>query len=289
MRQDLDLGAHGFRDPLYRLGRHHDALQLSEVPPTGVEGLLAPDPAHQPSHPQAEGRPDDVQSLILADHLAPVKAAVVIGSLDRHGAEDRQERFGMAVDKRRLVPLATGDVGPGVPPPSALSSCSNSRPPTWCSAVRMANSVASRSTRPRRSPSCSTPRDYALDFARHFLALLGTLRRECLDFLIPLNEDHLRLLFKEWVRHYNRGRPHASLGPGIPGLPPELPAPRSSAIGCRRNPASWRARFCAVSITSTDWRTWRRETGDCIFEAQVDHLPRRGSRVAKGSLLELAG
>ena len=46
--------------------------------------------------------------------------------------------------------------------------------------------------------------------------LIGTIRRECLDFMIPLNERHLRLLLKEWKDHYNRGRPHSSLGPGIP-------------------------------------------------------------------------
>jgi transposase InsO family protein len=46
--------------------------------------------------------------------------------------------------------------------------------------------------------------------------LVGTVRRECLDFLIPLNERHLRRHFKEWVSHYNAGRPHSSLGPGIP-------------------------------------------------------------------------
>jgi putative transposase len=48
--------------------------------------------------------------------------------------------------------------------------------------------------------------------------LIGTVRRECVDFLIPLNERHLRGLLKEWVMHYNRGRPHSSLGPGIPDL-----------------------------------------------------------------------
>jgi len=26
----------------------------------------------------------------------------------------------------------------------------------------------------------------------------------------------VRAILQEWVRHYNRGRPHASLGPGIP-------------------------------------------------------------------------
>ena len=46
--------------------------------------------------------------------------------------------------------------------------------------------------------------------------VLGTLRRECLDFLIPLTAHHLRQLVVEWVLHYNTGRPHMALGPGIP-------------------------------------------------------------------------
>jgi putative transposase len=44
----------------------------------------------------------------------------------------------------------------------------------------------------------------------------GSLRRECLDFVIPLNERHLKMTVKEWGTHYNRGRPHSSLGPGFP-------------------------------------------------------------------------
>jgi transposase InsO family protein len=48
--------------------------------------------------------------------------------------------------------------------------------------------------------------------------LIGTIRRECLDFLIPLNERHLRGILREWVTHYNQARPHSSLGPGIPDL-----------------------------------------------------------------------
>jgi len=58
--------------------------------------------------------------------------------------------------------------------------------------------------------------------------LLGTLRRECLDFMIPLTENHLRHLLYEWVVHYNTGRPHMSLGPGIPQPPPHVPAPRQA-------------------------------------------------------------
>ena len=49
--------------------------------------------------------------------------------------------------------------------------------------------------------------------------LIGTIRRECLDFVIPMTERHLRAILREWISHYNRGRPHASLGPGIPEHP----------------------------------------------------------------------
>jgi len=56
----------------------------------------------------------------------------------------------------------------------------------------------------------------------------GTLRRECLDFLIPLNERHLNLTLKSWVTHFNHGRPHMSLGPGIPVPPPHPPPTNGS-------------------------------------------------------------
>ena len=46
--------------------------------------------------------------------------------------------------------------------------------------------------------------------------LIGTLRWECLDWIIPLTEDHLRRTLWSWLPHYNRGRPHTSLGPGFP-------------------------------------------------------------------------
>jgi transposase InsO family protein len=55
--------------------------------------------------------------------------------------------------------------------------------------------------------------------------VLGTLRREALDFMIPLTENHLCHLVTEWVRHYNASRPHMSLGPGIPQPPALLPVP----------------------------------------------------------------
>jgi putative transposase len=52
--------------------------------------------------------------------------------------------------------------------------------------------------------------------------LIGTLRRECLDWIIPLTEEHLRKTLRSWLPHYNRGRPHSSLGPGLPDPPLNL-------------------------------------------------------------------
>jgi putative transposase len=49
--------------------------------------------------------------------------------------------------------------------------------------------------------------------------VIGTIRRECLDWMIPLSEAHLHSILKSWVEHYNRGRPHSSLGPGVPDPP----------------------------------------------------------------------
>jgi putative transposase len=37
----------------------------------------------------------------------------------------------------------------------------------------------------------------------HCERLIGTIRREFLDFVIPLGERHLRRLMREWVAHYN--------------------------------------------------------------------------------------
>jgi hypothetical protein len=60
--------------------------------------------------------------------------------------------------------------------------------------------------------------------------VIGTIRRECLDWMILLSEAHLRSILKSWVEHYNRGRPHSSLGPGVPDPPKEsVKAPKSTS------------------------------------------------------------
>ncbi len=54
--------------------------------------------------------------------------------------------------------------------------------------------------------------------------VIGTLRRECLDhvivldYVIVLDEQHLRSLLAEFVRYYNQVRPHRTLGLQTPHL-----------------------------------------------------------------------
>jgi putative transposase len=52
--------------------------------------------------------------------------------------------------------------------------------------------------------------------------VIGTLRRECLDHLLVLNEQHLRGVLAEFVAYYHRDRPHRTLR-----LEPPRPASRS--------------------------------------------------------------
>ena len=52
--------------------------------------------------------------------------------------------------------------------------------------------------------------------------VIGTIRRECLDWMIPLSKGHLQTILRCWVTHYNRGRPHNALGPAVPGPPREV-------------------------------------------------------------------
>jgi transposase InsO family protein len=49
--------------------------------------------------------------------------------------------------------------------------------------------------------------------------LIGTLRRECLDHVVVLNETHLRRLLRDYLPYYHRCRTHLS-------LEKDAPAPR---------------------------------------------------------------
>ena len=48
--------------------------------------------------------------------------------------------------------------------------------------------------------------------------VIGTLRRECTDHVIPLNEHHLLRTLREYVSYYNESRAHSSLEGNAPEL-----------------------------------------------------------------------
>jgi hypothetical protein len=50
----------------------------------------------------------------------------------------------------------------------------------------------------------------------HVERLIGSIRRECTDHLIVLNEEHLRRILAKFSTYYNETRPHVSLGKDAP-------------------------------------------------------------------------
>jgi transposase InsO family protein len=99
----------------------------------------------------------------------------------------------------------------GVPPDATYRYVVHDRDAIFAPAVDDAfGSMALRALRtPPRTPQANA-------YCERFI---GTVRRECLDWIIPLHERHLRQALAEWMAHYNRDRPHAALGPGLPDAP----------------------------------------------------------------------
>ena len=60
--------------------------------------------------------------------------------------------------------------------------------------------------------------------------VIGTPRRECLDHLIVLNEQHLLRVLHQYVEHYNGMRPHRSLALDSPDGRPPQPVPDAGRI-----------------------------------------------------------
>ena len=63
--------------------------------------------------------------------------------------------------------------------------------------------------------------------------MIGSIRRECLDHLVVLNERKLRRILSEYIAYYNKVRPHQSLD-GNPPEPREVEPPATGKIiSCR--------------------------------------------------------
>jgi len=59
--------------------------------------------------------------------------------------------------------------------------------------------------------------------------LIGSIRRECLDHVLVLNERHLRRLLRAYVAYFNRSRPHQALENNSP-IPREVQPPSHGPI-----------------------------------------------------------
>jgi putative transposase len=75
---------------------------------------------------------------------------------------------------------------------------------------------------PPRSPNLNP-------FAERFV---GSVRRECLDRVIPLGERHLRHLLHEYVTHYHEERNPQALGNRL--IEPTVAANDTGPIECRQ-------------------------------------------------------
>ena len=74
--------------------------------------------------------------------------------------------------------------------------------------------------------------------------LVGSMRRECLDFFIPLGESSLRKVLQEWKHYYNISRVHSSLGPRLPE--PTGPLPKRTSEHRHRLPEGYRVSSTSV-------------------------------------------
>lgn len=58
---------------------------------------------------------------------------------------------------------------------------------------------------------------------RYVERVIGSIRRECLDYLIIFNERHLRRVLSSYKDYYHRTRTHLSLDTDCPHLRPIQP------------------------------------------------------------------
>jgi putative transposase len=60
--------------------------------------------------------------------------------------------------------------------------------------------------------------------------LIGSIRRECLDHVVVLGEQHLRCTLARYFRYYHRARTHLSLDKDAPEVRPIEPPPLGAII-----------------------------------------------------------
>jgi hypothetical protein len=72
--------------------------------------------------------------------------------------------------------------------------------------------------------------------------LIGSIRRECLDYVIVLGEAHLRRILKSYALYYNETRAHLAL---------DKDAPLSRTV--KRADAAWSSADCITNMSGFDF------------------------------------
>ncbi|MBX7237696.1 MAG: transposase, partial [Caldilineales bacterium] len=67
------------------------------------------------------------------------------------------------------------------------------------------------------------------DANSHVERCLESLRRECLDHMLILNERHLSKVVREYANYFNHARPHQGIGQCIPA-PPKVEPPTTGKV-----------------------------------------------------------
>jgi hypothetical protein len=82
----------------------------------------------------------------------------------------------------------------------------------------------------------------------HVERLIGSIRHECLDHVIVLNERHLKRVLREYLAYYHGYRTHQSLEMDAPNRPSHLSAIELQSAGYVR--LGWNTRVERDSATT---------------------------------------
>ena len=121
---------------------------------------------------------------------------------------------------------------------------------------------------------------------------IGSCRRECLDWMLVVNQRHLEAILSEYCDHYNHARPHRSchLRPpaarGDPSCPQEGQVRRRQRLGraAQRVPPRGYGRLvpCPESATMEAWADVR------TFGLRATPIPKAASHISSGCRLKAA-
>jgi hypothetical protein len=142
------------------------------------------------------------------------------------------------------IPLWGAFIGSGALAASVRAARSRSKPTLACSPrvpSRAGNDRPLESGRPPRSKARSsfgTPHVHVIRSPKADAVaerFVGTVRRECLDWILIANRRHLKHALRKYIDHYNGHRPHRALSLTPPEPRPQTRFVQPPAASVRRN------------------------------------------------------